>query len=115
MTGFRREVALLALPVLSLAAVILCHLIHANAVTTTWITAAGAAAGTVVVTALAIPRHPQLIGGAVITLFTILAHYWWNLSPGITSPALVVIMLLFGMPLSNRLTPVVPAAPQPPA
>jgi protein-S-isoprenylcysteine O-methyltransferase Ste14 len=115
MAGLRREVALLALPVLALAAAILCHLIHAAPATTTWITAAATAAGTVVVTALAIPRHPQLIGGSVITLFTILAHYWWHLSTDMLSPAVVVISLLFGMPLSNRITPVVPAPPAPPA
>ncbi len=111
MQNFRREVALLALPAMALLAVILCHLIHANAATTTWITAAATAAGTVVVTALAVPRHPQLIGGAVIVLLTILGHYWWKVSPDLQSQLVVVVSLLFGMPLSNRITPVFPPAP----
>jgi hypothetical protein len=105
-TNIRREVALLALPVLTFAAVVLCHLIHANPATTTWVTTAAAAAGTIVVTALATPPHPQLIGGAVIALFNVLAHYWWHIPADIQAPALIVIMLLFGMPLSNRITPV---------
>lgn len=115
MNGLRREVVLLAMPVLSFAAVILCHAIHANSVTQTWVVAAAAAAGTVIAAALALPRHPQAIGGGVITLFTVLAHYWWHISPTMQAAAVPIIMLLFGMPVSNRVTPVVPAPAQPPA
>src|SRR5215471_30450 len=104
MTGFRREVAMQALPVLTFAAVALCHVIHANAATTTWVTAAFIAASTVITTALAVPRHMTAIGGAVITLVTILAHYWWHLDPQALAPLLLVIQTLFGMHVRAQAT-----------
>jgi hypothetical protein len=116
MAGLRREVALLALPVLSLIAVILCHLIHANPATTVWITAAFTAGGGALAAALAIPRHPQAIGAGVVALFTILAHYWWHLGTDVIAPGVVIINLIFGIGVSLRITPTFPPAqPQPPA
>jgi len=111
MANLRREVALLALPVLTFAAIILCHLIHANAAASTWVTAAFVAAGTVVTTALATPRSMTAIGGAVVTLFTILAHYWWHFDPATVAAGLVIIQTLFGMQVRGQATPVfAPAA-----
>jgi len=113
MAGFRREVALLALPVLSFLAVILCHLIKADAQTTAWIAAAATALGGIITSALAVPRHPQAIGAAVIALFTILSHYWWKLDANTIAAAVVVLNLLFGITVSTRITPVTgpPAVP----
>ncbi len=115
MAGLRREVALLALPVLSFLAVILCHLVHANPATTAWIIAAFTAAGGALAAALAVPRHPQAIGAGVVALFTILAHYWWHLGSDVIAPGVVIVNLIFGIGVSLRITPAFPVPPQPPA
>jgi hypothetical protein len=111
MAGLKREVAMLALPVLTFAGVALCHLIHANAQTTTWVTAAFVAAGTVIAAALAVPRSMTAIGGAVIALVTILAHYWWHLSPAALAPLLIVVQTLFGMHVRGQATPLTGGPP----
>jgi hypothetical protein len=111
MTGFRREVALLALPVLTFVAVALGHWLKFSPATSTWVTAAFVAAGTVITAALTVPRSMTAIGGAVLTLFTILAHYWWHLSPAELGPLLIVIQTLFGMHVRGQATPVTHPAP----
>jgi hypothetical protein len=104
--GFRREVALLALPVLTFAAVALGHWQHFTPATSAWVTAAFIAGGTAITAALAVPRSMTAIGGAVITLFTIVAHYWWKLPPSETGALLILIQTLFGMHVRAQATPV---------
>jgi hypothetical protein len=106
MTGFKREVAMLALPVLTFIAIALSHFTHANAATTSWVTAAFIAAGTVITSALATPRSMTAIGGAVLALLTILAHYWWHLPPAELAPLIIAIQTLFGMHVRSQATPV---------
>lgn len=105
MQNLKREVALLALPVLTFLGVLLVHLIHANAITATWVEALFVALGTGLAAAFATPPHPQLIGGAVVTALTICGHYWWHFSTAELQQAIIVINLLFGVSVSHRITP----------
>lgn len=111
MTGLKREVAMLALPVLTFIAIALSHFIHANAATTSWVTAAFIAAGTVITSALATPRSMTAIGGAVLALLTILAHYWWHLPPAELAPLIIAVQTLFGMHVRAQAAPVFGTAP----
>lgn len=113
MAGLRREVAMLALPVLTFLGVALAHVINANAQTTTIIEALFVAVGTLIAAALAVPRSHTAIGGAVITLLTLVSHYWWHLNPQEWAAALVVVQTLFGMHVRAQATPVYGPPPAP--
>jgi len=115
MAGLRREVAMLALPVLTFVGVALAHLLKANAQTSTIIEALFVAVGTLIAAVAAVPRSMTAIGGTVLTLATLVSHYWWHLGPDEWAAVLVIVQTLFGMHVRGQATPVYgPAqAPQP--
>ena len=97
---------MLALPVLTFLGIALAHVLKSDAQTTTIIEALFVAAGTLIAAVCAVPRSHTAIGGAVITLLTLVSHYWWHLNPQEWAAALVVVQTLFGMHVRAQATPV---------